>query len=341
MASKSVGTAAKKGPSLADEIMKKYNGTKREILTAEPASPRNAEKDREPQVTLLQSMSSRLKVLEKESYELKKTAQRYKEAFEASEEHAKELKKQLEHSISESRLFREAMQLARSSDSPTPSNLTTEDLAANDTKAYGMHYREKSTHDDSPIATEASQDPLSISSAQTIAEKFVQRELSNKAVISHLDQKTKTQAQEIEALRKQVAEMEKFLGDYGLVWVGNAPSTTPSTNEIAYARQGKARYSNNYPSDDKDDASVSSETDIDFPLLFLRLRQLNALVNAGKSEVVVRNGVHKLEVRRGIPLAIFKDGFFMKRGPFRAWADSLPFLTDILEGYFPFELKEL
>ena len=66
-------------------------------------------------------------------------------------------------------------------------------------------------------------------------------------------------------LRKQVHEMESFLQDYGLVWVGQEQTSAEAASEGETAESIGAR--------------------IDFGLLFARLKELNVLAGEGKAKI--------------------------------------------------------
>lgn len=66
-------------------------------------------------------------------------------------------------------------------------------------------------------------------------------------------------------LRKQVSDMEKFLNDYGLIWVGDKHKD------------------DDIPKDKKD----LNDFPIDFKLLFKRFNDLNLLAGQGKPKVYI------------------------------------------------------
>ena len=75
------------------------------------------------------------------------------------------------------------------------------------------------------------------------------------------------------------------------------------------------------------------------------MQQLNALAGEGKSRVVSKDGAHQLvsePVGGRLKLTLHRDGFLLRRGPFRPYAreSSRLFIQDILDGFFPYELKE-
>ena len=119
-------------------------------------------------------------------------------------------------------------------------------------------------------------------------------------------------------LRGQVHEMESFLQDYGLIWVGaNVATDEPSLSENIGSR-------------------------IDFSMLFRRLHELNALAGEGKTHISKdgKNARFNFDPEK-IPLAVFQDGVLIRRGPFRPFSDETTqrFVSDVLDGYFPPEFK--
>eukprot|EP00944_MAST-04C_sp_MAST-4C-sp1_P012385 g12385.t1 len=83
-------------------------------------------------------------------------------------------------------------------------------------------------------------------------------------------------------LRNQVHEMESFLKDYGLVWVGR--------------------------NDGENDHAHAPKPNIDFAILFARLDELNEIAGAGKKVVQVKGKKAVFGRVEGIPLTIYKDG---------------------------------
>jgi hypothetical protein len=143
-------------------------------------------------------------------------------------------------------------------------------------------------------------------------------------------------------MRQNAKEFEAFLLDYGLVWVGGGSNsggggTSKGGENDASSSSSRSRKGSDAAIDD------STNNKIDFPVLILKLRQLSALAGEGKGGVIVsKNGAHQLEKRPSVPITLHKDGFLLYRGPFRAWCeeDSVTFLADVLDGYFPSEFKD-
>jgi UBX domain-containing protein 11 len=119
-------------------------------------------------------------------------------------------------------------------------------------------------------------------------------------------------------LRGQVHEMESFLQDYGLIWVGSTSKT------------------------DESSLSENIGSRIDFTMLLRRLNELNVLAGEGKAKISKngKNARFDFDPEK-IPLAIFQDGLLIRRGPFRPFSDNSTqrFISDVLDGYFPPEFK--
>lgn len=163
---------------------------------------------------------------------------------------------------------------------------------------------------------------------------------------------------ENERLRAQVFDMETFLSDYGLVWVGNDDASDSQAGALDEATDG-TRYAGFQPARDA-------------LVLWQRVEALNRRAGEGSKRIVKDSaGAARLAEAPRVPFALFKDGFLLWRGPFRAlWARgegpepegavagstasqsqsqqptaaelraNQAFLADVLDGYFPAEFKE-
>lgn len=122
--------------------------------------------------------------------------------------------------------------------------------------------------------------------------------------------------------------MEQFLADYGLKWLGKEGSfhSTQLKKELDF--QGPA-YKNNLP------------PEIDTEVLSRRIDELNWI--AEKSRVVKQgDGVNKFEPQKEFNIWFFKNGLQMKGFKFYPYhsKEAQSVLSDILDGYFPYDLKE-
>ncbi|XP_076656195.1 uncharacterized protein LOC143360900 [Halictus rubicundus] len=120
-------------------------------------------------------------------------------------------------------------------------------------------------------------------------------------------------------LERRIHDMEKFLADYGLIWVGDSNQRNPGTP------------ANNY-------------IETCYEQIIANIDQLN--LAAGKGEVHVQHN----EKGRGatfktpscMSLKFYKNGMIVQDGLLRLYDDpaTVSFLRDILEGYFPSELQQ-
>ncbi|RLU24912.1 hypothetical protein DMN91_003003 [Ooceraea biroi] len=121
-------------------------------------------------------------------------------------------------------------------------------------------------------------------------------------------------------LENKIVEMEKFLTDYGLIWVGD-------TKYPANANGA----SNNY-------------IDACYDQLVANIDQLN--LAAGKGEVHVhhneKGGGAIFKTPSCMAIKFYKNGMTVKGGALRSYDDptTSSFIRDILDGYFPSELQK-
>jgi uncharacterized coiled-coil protein SlyX len=136
--------------------------------------------------------------------------------------------------------------------------------------------------------------------------------------------------QENNKLKRQIFEMENFLNDYGLVWVGykadqDAADDSPSEPAISPAN-----------------SSEYKEIYFDMTAMIECIKQLNLL--AGESQLkIIKSGSNsaKFSPPPALSLIFYRDGLFFRNGPLRRYhlAECETFCRDLLEGYFPYELK--
>ncbi|XP_039770319.1 UBX domain-containing protein 11 [Ornithorhynchus anatinus] len=128
-------------------------------------------------------------------------------------------------------------------------------------------------------------------------------------------------------LQSQISAMERFLGDYGLTWVGETPEEWEE-EPLALGPLWKPGES-------------TVPRDVDFDLLLSRLRDLNIVAGAGQPRVERTASGARLKLPEPLPLTLYGNGIVMCRGPFRAYSEpsTQKCLRDILDGFFPSELQ--
>lgn len=137
--------------------------------------------------------------------------------------------------------------------------------------------------------------------------------------------------EENQGLRSQVREMEKFLADYGLKWVGNAPS---GQLDIASLMQdiptSDPLYRYNLPNE------------IDIAIIERRIQELNIVAEKDAARWVAQGAVHRFKAPESVCITFFKNGLVLQGYPFRPYSskEAQSLLSDLLDGYFPYDLKK-
>ncbi|KAM6174100.1 UBX domain-containing protein 11 [Erethizon dorsatum] len=165
-----------------------------------------------------------------------------------------------------------------------------------------------------------------------------------KTLQQHQDEATMQRQEELktlcEQLQQQVGEMERFLSDYGLQWVGEPMDQENSEDKTT-------------SEDDKRDWMIAKKfwkpgdslvpPEVDFDRLLASLKDLSELVVEGDTQVIPVPGGARLHALEPIPLKLYRNGIMMFDGPFRPFHDPATqrCLQDILDGFFPSELQRL
>jgi hypothetical protein len=152
------------------------------------------------------------------------------------------------------------------------------------------------------------------------------------------------------ALRKQMADMERFLNDYGMVWIGG--------KEVEASQKGEPK------AEERVKSSEPEEPPPDFGRLFTKLDELNDIAGADKAMMLPvgadappahktgpesdspdekKGGMCKFMYPTGLPLTIFHDGIILgEDGEFRPYGETSTkaLIRDVMDGYFPYEFKD-
>ncbi|XP_045574302.1 UBX domain-containing protein 11 isoform X1 [Salmo salar] len=141
-------------------------------------------------------------------------------------------------------------------------------------------------------------------------------------------------------LQGQVFEMERFLNDYGMIWVGSGEEhDTASQQEAEEAEQTQSSERGVW----QPETSVARRNfQINFDLVLQNIQQLNILAGEGESYVRVTSRGAQLAQQHLIPLRLYSNGIFMFNGPFRSYqeASTQQCMQDLMDGYFPSELQD-
>ena len=146
-----------------------------------------------------------------------------------------------------------------------------------------------------------------------------------------------------DVLKKQVIDMESFLEDYGMIWVGDPQDDDfdEDTNQGHSSAPALVKGTENATWQPTESVNLS-QFPIPFNELVKAVRDLNVLVGEGVARIAQTKSGAVFKIPDPVNLEFYADGFVLFEGPFRLYSDmnSREFLQDILDGYFPSELKE-
>ncbi|GMI05101.1 hypothetical protein TrVE_jg12249 [Triparma verrucosa] len=155
-------------------------------------------------------------------------------------------------------------------------------------------------------------------------------------------------ADENDNLRAQISDMESFLSDYGLVWVGKGEHSknlkpTKKSKKAKKDVEGESKHAE--AEETKVDSHIQpeevAELKFDRDIFCQRIRELNSMINADKAKVVRDGNNAKLEYQNGIDIGLFSDGIIVGRQKVRKWDSEscVKFVADVMDGFFPAEFK--
>lgn len=133
-----------------------------------------------------------------------------------------------------------------------------------------------------------------------------------------------------ESLRSQIKEMETFLADYGLRWIGGQKQGNFDVNSLKQdIGSSEPVYRYNLP------------REIDVVVLERRIQELNMVAEKDASRWVAEGAVHRFKAPESISIAFYKNGLILQGFQFKPYSsnEAQSILSDILDGYFPYDLK--
>lgn len=146
-------------------------------------------------------------------------------------------------------------------------------------------------------------------------------------------------------LQTQVFQMEDFLADYGMVWVGDDSAADSDYDVLEESPSSDTSFLGHQKAVWNPDSSLVSnmprEFKMDLDLVMKNIRELNILAGEGCSDVTRTKDGARLKVRDPVPLCLYANGILMFGGPFRPYSDPVTqqCMKDIMDGYFPSELQ--
>ena len=141
-------------------------------------------------------------------------------------------------------------------------------------------------------------------------------------------------------LQQKVHEMERFLADYGMIWIGEKDKPDVSaylkdSSSEAISMEVKSRQlARNNAATDPSFLSF-------FECLFESIRDLNVIAGEGTVHICHTEDGARLKPQQSVPVTFYSNGMIMFGGPFRPYTDPLTIqcMQDFLDGYFPSELQ--
>ncbi|KAL0984707.1 hypothetical protein UPYG_G00145670 [Umbra pygmaea] len=164
--------------------------------------------------------------------------------------------------------------------------------------------------------------------------KLLQKSREQNSNISRQDELVET----CHRLRTQVLEMERFLSDYGMIWVGSG-----AEHATASQQEGDEQMESSERRVWQQEVSMARRTfQMNFDLVLQNIRELNILAGEGESHVIATFRGAKLAQQDPIPLRLYRNGILMFNGPFRSYQDASTqrCMQDLMDGYFPSELQQ-
>ncbi|XP_071381533.1 UBX domain-containing protein 11 [Centroberyx affinis] len=138
-------------------------------------------------------------------------------------------------------------------------------------------------------------------------------------------------------LQTQVHEMERFLSDYGMIWVGDGETRCRPEGEEAERLQPQSSERGVW----QPGSSVVRNFCMNFDLVLQNIRELNILAGEGESFVQATARGAQLARQEPIQLRLYSNGIVMFDGPFRFYQErsTQQCMQDLMDGYFPSELQ--
>ncbi|KAH0571453.1 SEP domain-containing protein [Spironucleus salmonicida] len=135
-------------------------------------------------------------------------------------------------------------------------------------------------------------------------------------------------------LENQIFSMENFLDQNGMVFLEDEVENQIESGIEEFDAKSFIEH---------EIAGITREQQsfqVDFELLEANIRKLNFITQ--KKEFVDTDGVVQFRDSEGIPVIFYKDGIYIKRGPFRSFQleSAREFVKDISDGFVPSELRD-
>ncbi|XP_072317574.1 UBX domain-containing protein 11 [Eucyclogobius newberryi] len=131
-------------------------------------------------------------------------------------------------------------------------------------------------------------------------------------------------------LQKQVFEMENFLLDYNMIWVG---SENTDAKEQTFNFKGLWT---------PPETSAYRPFHVNFDLVLEKIQELNFLAGEGETYIQTTAKGAQLAIKEPVELWLYQNGIAMCDRPFWTYREhkTQQFMQDLMDGYFPSALQE-
>jgi len=141
-------------------------------------------------------------------------------------------------------------------------------------------------------------------------------------------------------LERTVHQMETFLADYGMIWVGDDDSDDGDARDGA---DGSADPGGLSAAAAAGRGQIAQVTPAHYDTILANVEELNVLAGDGVGQVARRaDGSAKIAMPDPVTLRLYANGMMLYDGPFRTLNEPIAqaFLKDLHDGYFPSELQD-
>jgi len=144
-------------------------------------------------------------------------------------------------------------------------------------------------------------------------------------------------------LQRQIHNMEMFLEDYGMIWIGSGDEYDEVNDDDEDFNKDETTSSTWKPEDSTVATTVVQPFVIDFDLLIKNIMELNVIAGEGEHFIKHTKDGARLQIKESIPITFYANGIFMFAGPFRPYDEPVTqqCVRDMMDGYFPSELQTL
>ncbi|KAL8576046.1 hypothetical protein ACOMHN_052064 [Nucella lapillus] len=144
-------------------------------------------------------------------------------------------------------------------------------------------------------------------------------------------------------LQQQVHEMESFLADYGMVWVGDQedPESDLYIDDKDSEEERKVKQTEKGLTLEDADQVQGQAFSIDFDRLLENIGDLNVIAGEGEARIQRTTDGARLKRQGNVPVTFYANGMLMFEGPFRPYTEptAAQCVQDFIDGYFPSELQ--